>query len=232
MLHPAHVAVLEIKPEDGAHGLGFCLVDDQRAVVGLVAERHEAAHPHALLLRGGDLVPDALAGDLALELGEGQQHVERQPAHRGGGVELLGDRDEGDAVGVEHLDDLGEVGERAGQAVDLVDHHRIDLAGVDIGEQALQGGAFHRAARIGAVVIGGLDQMPAFAGLASYIGLAGLALGMEGVELLLQPFLGRLAGIDGAAQPFRPVNGHPVSSPFERRSCAARRTVVPTSACR
>jgi hypothetical protein len=30
------------------------------------------AHPHALLLRGGDLVADAFTGDLALELGKGQ----------------------------------------------------------------------------------------------------------------------------------------------------------------
>ncbi len=75
---------------------------------------------------GGDLVADALAGDLALELGEGQQDVEGQPAHRGGGIELLGDGDERDALRVEQLDDLGEVGQRAGQPVDLVDHDDVD----------------------------------------------------------------------------------------------------------
>ena len=42
----------------------------------VVAERQRAAHPHALALGGRDLVADALARDLALELGEGQQHVE------------------------------------------------------------------------------------------------------------------------------------------------------------
>jgi hypothetical protein len=41
------------------------------------SERHIAAHPHALFLRRGDLVANALAGDLALELGEREQHVER-----------------------------------------------------------------------------------------------------------------------------------------------------------
>ena len=35
--------------------------------------------------------------------------------------------------------------------------------------------------------------------LAPDVGLAGLALGMQGVEVLLQPFLGRFAGVDGAA---------------------------------
>src|SRR3546814_20454675 len=73
---------------------------------------------HTLLLGGGDLVTDALARDLALELGEAEQHVEGQPAHRGRGVELLRDRNERDAVDVEHLYDLGEVAERAGQAVE------------------------------------------------------------------------------------------------------------------
>src|SRR6202163_3324214 len=33
------------------------------------------------------LVADALAGHLALGLGEGEQHVKRQPPHRGGGIE-------------------------------------------------------------------------------------------------------------------------------------------------
>ena len=59
----------------------------------------------------GDLVPDPLAGDLPLELGEGQQHIEGQPSHAGRGVERLGHRDEGDAMGIERLDQLGEVGE-------------------------------------------------------------------------------------------------------------------------
>jgi len=31
---------------------------------------------------------------LPLEMGEREQDIEREPAHRGGGVELLGDRDE------------------------------------------------------------------------------------------------------------------------------------------
>ena len=67
--------------------------------------------PHALLLRCGDLVADALGGDLPLELGKGQKNIQRQPAHRGRGVELLGNGDEGDPGLIEHLDDPGEVGQ-------------------------------------------------------------------------------------------------------------------------
>ena len=85
---------------------------------GLIAERHHASHPQPLALGGADLVADTLAGDLALELGEGQQHVQRQPAHAGRRVEGLRDTDERDAVAIEHLHELGEVHERAAQPVD------------------------------------------------------------------------------------------------------------------
>jgi hypothetical protein len=53
-----------------AHGFRFNLVDDQISVLAVVSEGWIAAHPHAFLLGGGDLVADALAGDLALELRE------------------------------------------------------------------------------------------------------------------------------------------------------------------
>lgn len=43
---------------------------------------------------------------------------------RGGGIELLGHRDEGYPVSVKQLDQLGEVRQQAGQAVDPFD--RID----------------------------------------------------------------------------------------------------------
>jgi hypothetical protein len=52
------------------YSLGLGLVVDEILVLDVIAERHVAAHPHALLLGRGDLVADALAGDLALELGE------------------------------------------------------------------------------------------------------------------------------------------------------------------
>jgi hypothetical protein len=43
----------------------------ERPVLDPIAERNDASHPDALPLGGGDLIPDPLAGDLALELGEG-----------------------------------------------------------------------------------------------------------------------------------------------------------------
>src|ERR1700730_2016260 len=75
--------------------------------------RGHAAHPYALFLGRGDLVADAFAGDFPLELDEGQKNIQRQPPHAGGGVELLGDRHEGDAATVKAVDELGKIGERA-----------------------------------------------------------------------------------------------------------------------
>jgi len=67
------------------------------------------------------------ADHLALELGEGHQDVQRQPAmllRR----ELLRDADERDVVLLEQVDQLGEVAERAAEAVDLVDRDDVDVA--------------------------------------------------------------------------------------------------------
>jgi hypothetical protein len=41
-------------------------------------------------------------------------------------------------VGIEDLDDLGEVEERPGQPVDLIDDHHIDLARRDIAEKRFE----------------------------------------------------------------------------------------------
>jgi hypothetical protein len=78
------------------------------------------------LLSRGDLVADAFAGDVPLELGERQKHIQGQPSHAGGGVELLGDRHKRDAAAVKDLDELGKIRERASQPVDLIDDDHID----------------------------------------------------------------------------------------------------------
>jgi hypothetical protein len=111
----------------------------------MTRERSFASYPRGTLppihipylLGGGDLVADALGGDLAFELGEGEEDIEGQSTHGRGGVELLGHRDEGDLMGIEDLDDLGEVGQRPGEAIDLVDHDHVDLPGFDVGKEAL-----------------------------------------------------------------------------------------------
>ncbi len=54
---------------------------------------------------------------------------------------------------LENLDDLGEVRERAGQPVDLVDDDIIDPPGLDVLEQALERRALEGAAGDPAVVV-------------------------------------------------------------------------------
>src|SRR3984957_9419360 len=127
-LEPHDAADLEIAPKEIAHEGGMLLDHMERSVLDPVTERNHASHPDALPLRGGDLVPDPLAGDLALELGKGQKYVQGQSSHAGRCVERLGDRDERHLMGVEQLDQLGEVGKRAGQSVDLVDNDHVDPA--------------------------------------------------------------------------------------------------------
>ena len=61
LLDPPHAAELTIQPEDAADNFGLGGIDDERALVRVIAKRHVAAHPHALLLRRGDLVANAFA---------------------------------------------------------------------------------------------------------------------------------------------------------------------------
>src|SRR5438105_3972758 len=50
LLDPAHAAELTIESKDAAHRLGLGRVNDERALIGVIAQRHIAAHPHALFL--------------------------------------------------------------------------------------------------------------------------------------------------------------------------------------
>src|SRR6202035_781607 len=67
-----------IAAENQANGIRLAIDHDELVVPHSIPERRYAAHPHPLLFRGGDLVADALADDLALELREGQQNIEGQ----------------------------------------------------------------------------------------------------------------------------------------------------------
>src|ERR1700722_697538 len=103
-------------------------------------------------------------------------------------------------MGVEQFDQLGEVGERAGQPVDFIDNDHVDPVSANVIKELLERRPFHRAARVAAVVVVGPDQLPAFMSLALDVGFRGLPLIVERVELLLEAMLSRDAGVDGAAQ--------------------------------
>ena len=126
LLQAPHRAEFEIALKDLPDGGRLAWINHQTALADVIADGRHPAHPHALAFGGGNLVADAFPGDFALELGEGEQDVEGQTAHRSRRIELLGDRNERDPLGVEYFDHLGEVRQRAGQPVDLIDHHHID----------------------------------------------------------------------------------------------------------
>src|SRR6266511_1365345 len=75
--------------EDEPDEVSLLLVHHQLAFDHVVAERWRTAHPYPLLPGGGELVADPLADHFPFELGKAEQDVEREPAHRGSGVELL-----------------------------------------------------------------------------------------------------------------------------------------------
>jgi hypothetical protein len=163
-------AKFEIAPKDQSDLFGLTLDNGDLALLHVVAEREGTADPESLALGRCDLVPDPLGCDLSLELSKGQQHIERQPAHRGRGVELLGDRDKGHAVGIEEFDQFGEVGKRPRQPVYLVDDDDVDLVGTDVVQQSLEVRPVGRPTRVAAVIIACLDQSPAGMDLALDIG--------------------------------------------------------------
>jgi hypothetical protein len=91
-----------------------------------------------------------------------------------------------------------EVKQTAAEAVHLVNHDAVDLAGLDVAQEAAQGGPLQVAAAPAAVVVALGQTDPALVPLAGDERRGRLALGIERVKLLRQPLLGGLAGVDGA----------------------------------
>src|SRR5262249_3418583 len=95
--------------------------------------------------------------------------------------------------------ELGEVEQRAAEAVYLVDHDEVHLAVRDVGQQPLEGGPVRVGTREAAIVVALRQAGPALAGLTPDEGFSRLALSIEAVDLLGEALLGALAGVDGAA---------------------------------
>src|SRR5207249_7807470 len=99
----------------------------------------------------------------------------------------------------------------------------------------------HVTAREPAIIVAGFGQYPALVPLAADIGLAGFALRLQRVELLLKPFLGGFAGVDRAALAVRVSPRHrcppsarrpaamPTAGAAPTGSVSARRTAAPTT---
>ena len=111
-------------------------------------------------------------------------------------IEGLRHRNKRDALDVEEFDQFGEVGERPCEAIDLIDDDDVELIHSNGVEQLLQGRTLETAAREAAIVIMTSDQRPALTGLALDVGFTRFPLGVERVEILFEPMIGRDARVD------------------------------------
>ncbi len=196
---PGAVA-LEVEREDLLDDDGLFGVDRQlvRLFILDVPIRRATAQPLAPATHRAHFVLGTFADDLPFKLRERKQDVQRQAAHGRVGVELLGDGDKDHVVLIKELQQLAEVEEGTGEPVNLVDDHAVDAPFLDVGQQALEAGAFDVGSGEAAVVIKLFADGPAFMLLAFYIVLSGLALVIKGSEFLLQPFGGGFARVDRA----------------------------------
>src|SRR5258706_14842351 len=76
--------------------------------------------------------------------------------------------------------------------------------GLDVGQQPLESRPFRRSPGISAVVIKSGKGGPALVPLALYICVTGLALRMQGIEILLQSLFGGFPGVNRAAKNLGP----------------------------
>jgi len=72
-------ALFQVVFVDQLDYISFNRIDHQLALFYVTAEGRHSSHPHAFALGGRDLVTNALAGDLGLELGKREQDVQGQP---------------------------------------------------------------------------------------------------------------------------------------------------------
>src|ERR1700682_6717786 len=76
--------------------------------------------------------------------------------------------------------------------------------GLDIGQHPFESRPFRRPPAISAVVIEGGKGSPALVPLTLYICITGLALRMQGIEILFQSLFGRFPGVHGTAKNLGP----------------------------
>src|SRR5690606_27072063 len=97
----------------------------------------------------------------------------------------LGHRDEVGSRLAEAFHQAGEVQQRAAQAIDLVDDYDVDASLLDVGQKSLKRRTLEVGTGEASVVVALLHQLPA--GLPAHVAGAGVPLGVEGRELLVEP---------------------------------------------
>nr|WP_240746764.1 hypothetical protein [Cryptosporangium phraense] len=136
-------------------------------------------------------VDDPINDHLAFELGEDPEHLDEHSARWSGRVEGLGGRSEGDAGGGELVQEPDQVADSAAESVDAVDEQDVELAGLGVGDRALEVAAVEGSARAVVGVFG--DDGPAV--LRRGVGVELGVLGFDGERLVL--FIGGATGVGG-----------------------------------
>ena len=155
----------------------------------VISEGRNTTHPKSFLFGGCDFVSDAFGSHFALELCEGQQDVQRKPAHGCRCIEGLRNRHKGTISFLKTINQFGEVSERASQPVDLIDYDQINYASFNVIKKKLQGRALQGASGFATIVISLCDQLPTFMLLACDVSGTGLKLCIKRIETLLQTLL-------------------------------------------
>jgi hypothetical protein len=202
---------------------------NQFARFEVVSERHWTTHPHPLLLRSGDFVPNPFSRHFSFKLCKRKENVEGEPTHGGGGVELLGYRDERHSSGIKGLNNLCKIRQAASETIYLVYDDDVDLVGLDVLQQTLQCRSLHRSAGVSTVIVASGQYSPAFMPLAEDEGLAGFSLCIERVEGLFEIFFRGLSSVDRTANGIT-LGFHRVPFDFRHGYALGQRTMVLTTA--
>lgn len=105
---------------------------------GAVAERRAGGHEPALGHAAVGAVGGAFPDPFAFELSEQAEQLQHHPPRRRTGVDIVPGRDHPDTERVELPDQGEQVQQAAAEAVQLRDHHDIDLAGQHRRDQLIQ----------------------------------------------------------------------------------------------
>ena len=124
---------------------------------------------------------------------------------RSGGVELLGHRNEAHRPSFKTFHEPCKIQQRPAEPVDLIDNHAIDAASFDVGKQLLQGRPLQAASAEATVIIAIAKPNPAQMFLALNESFGCLPLRLQRIKVLIQSFLGRLAGVNSAAYTYRSI---------------------------
>jgi hypothetical protein len=115
---------------------------------------------------------------------------------------LLGDGYETDRAAIELVNKLGEIQKRSTQTVDLINHDAVNASLIHILQELLKPGAIDIAPTVPAVIVVGTVQSPPEMFLALDVSLGTLALGIEGIEILVKALFCRFASVDCTTQEF------------------------------